>query len=75
MEYNAKNIKVVKFEKKEGVFETEGGNNITYTNYYVYFTIGDYPLVFKAKVDKVLKDYLSETELEPVADSDNGSAF
>lgn len=51
-------IKVTKLEKKQGVFETESGQEVEWMNYYIYFKIGEYPMEFKAKVDKVLKDYI-----------------
>lgn len=51
-------IKVTKLEKKQGIFETGGGQEIEWTNYYIYFKIGEFPMEFKAKVEKVLKDYI-----------------
>lgn len=53
-------IKVVELEEKEGVFENERGQSFEYKNYTLHFTIGDYPLIFRAKVDKTLKEYIEE---------------
>lgn len=56
LDYN--NIEVVGFEKKEGVFVNENGTEIPYKYYKLKFTIGDNPLIFQAKIDKVFNDYV-----------------
>lgn len=60
MDYEVNKIKVEKLEKTEGQFENQNGQKIDYANYTISFTVGDYPLIFKAKVDKVLKNYIDE---------------
>lgn len=61
MEYDVSKIKVENLTKKEGVFKPEDGSSeFKYSTYQLKFTIGDYPLIFTAKVDKVLKDYIDE---------------
>lgn len=63
MELPVNNIKVEKLEKKEGEFIAESGTSYKYKNYKISFTIGDYPLIFTAKIDKTLNEYV-DTALE-----------
>lgn len=72
-EYKTKNIKVTKLVKRKGIFETEDGTKINYQTYKIEFQIGEYPLIFTAKVDKQLGTYIEQAKPEPVADSDTGS--
>lgn len=58
MEYEVKDVKVTKLERKEGTFTNESGKELSYSNVWIEFTIGDYPLIFRAKLDKNLKDYV-----------------
>lgn len=60
MELPVNNINVEKLEKKEGEFVAESGTNYKYKSYKIRFTIGEYPLIFTAKVDKTLNDYLEQ---------------
>lgn len=55
---NAEEYQIVKIERKDGVFTPEGGKEIPYRNYYVYFKREDSPLVMRAKVEKVFNDYV-----------------
>lgn len=76
-QYNVKGIKIHNIEKREGVFNAEGQQPIPYSNYYINFTIKDNPLVFKAKIDKQLREYLQDmlSDDDLVADSDTKSSF
>lgn len=51
-------IQIEALEKKEGVFVNENGTEIPYKYYKLKFTIGDNPLIFQAKIDKVFNDYV-----------------
>lgn len=75
--YKMEQINIENIEVKEGVFTLEDGKNLPYKNVYINFRVKDNPLVFRAKIDKVLKDYLIEmlSESDLVADSDNKSDF
>lgn len=75
--YKMEQINIENIEVKEGVFTLEDGKNLPYKNVYINFKVKDNPLVFRAKIDKVLKDYLIEmlSESDLVADSDNKSDF
>lgn len=59
-EYKTEQVIVDKLYTKSGVFETETGKNLPYNNSYIEFRVGDYPLVFMAKIDKATKDYLEK---------------
>lgn len=59
-EYKTEQVIVDKIYKKSGAFKTETGTELKFTNAYIEFRIGDYPLVFVAKVDKATKDYLEK---------------
>lgn len=59
-EYKAEQVIVDKIYTKSGVFETETGTKLPYSNSYIEFRVGDYPLVFMAKIDKGTKDYLEK---------------
>lgn len=61
-ELDTTNIKVERLTEREGVFTPESGQEYRYKNYEIEFTINGYPLIFKAKVDKTLKDYVSVAE-------------
>lgn len=73
--YKSDKIKVEKLERKKGIFETEQGNKINYTNYYVYFKHENNPLLYKAKVDKLFGEYMDEILSDAVAESDPASDF
>lgn len=75
--YKANNVQILNLEVKEGVFTLEDGKDIPYKNIYINFKYKDNPLVFKAKIDKVLKEYLLDMldDSDLVADSDPKSEF
>lgn len=60
LQHDKAKVKVHDIYTKKGSFQTETGANLNFTNTYIEFTIGDYPLVFKAKVDKGLKEYIED---------------
>lgn len=51
---------ITKIEKTSGVFQRENGDEIPFDSYNVYFKREGYELEFKAKLDKVFKDYIEE---------------
>lgn len=53
-------IKLVSLIEQEGTFQNEAGQSFEYKNYILEFKIGNYPVIFKAKVDRVLKQYIEE---------------
>lgn len=59
-EYKVENVIVDKIYTKKGVFKTDTGTDLHFTNAYIEFRIGEYPLVFVAKVDKATKEYLDK---------------
>lgn len=61
-ELDISNVKVEKLVEREGVFTPESGQEYKYKNYEIEFTINEYPLIFKAKLDKTLKDYVTIAE-------------
>lgn len=73
--YDVKDIEIVGIEKKKGTFTNEQGQSFDYNIGYVTFKSKNYPLVFRAKIDKTLMGYFDEMELAPLADSESGSEF
>lgn len=59
-EIDINNYELVGIKKKEGVFQTETGLSINFTNYYVEIKKLNTGLVIRAKVDKVFRDYVEE---------------
>lgn len=59
-ELNIKNYELVAIKRKDGVFTTETGQNIEFKNYYVEFKNKNNPLIIRAKVDKVFRDYVED---------------
>lgn len=66
-ELNIKEYELVRIVKKEGIFRTETGQEINFTNYYIDFKRKDNPLVMRAKLEKVFKDYI---ENDPSGDGE-----
>ena len=73
--YDIKDLEFVGIEKKTGTFTNDQGQSFNYKIGIVTFKSKNYPLVFKAKIDKTLMEYFDEMELAPLADSENGSEF
>lgn len=55
---------IEKVERKDGEFRRENGTILKYKQYWVHFTNGDNPLVFRAKVEKVFNDYVENNTNE-----------
>lgn len=58
----AENYELVKIEKRYGEFRTEDGRILPFANYYVHFKNVNNPLIMVAKVEKVFRDYVEETD-------------
>lgn len=53
-------VNVEELYTQKGTFTTETGKEIPFTTATIKFTIGTYPLIFTAKVNKLVKEYLME---------------
>lgn len=53
-------VKAHKLYLKEGEFKAEDGTSFKYKTGTIEFTLGDYPLIFKAKINKELVAYIED---------------
>lgn len=68
-ELNIKDFEIVAIKRKDGIFRTETGQDIQFKNYYVEFKRKDNPLIFRAKLDKIFRDYIEDaTDAENIGD-------
>lgn len=70
-ELNINAFEIVAIKRKRGVFRTETGQDIQFKNYYIEFKRKDNPLVFRAKLEKVFRDYIEDedaTDAEYIGD-------
>lgn len=59
-ELDKSKVNIEQIYMQKGVFKSENGQEIPFTTATIKFTVGEYPLVFTAKIDKVVKEYLME---------------